>query len=119
IHGCHDELVALLGRLGYRKDFVAFVHPEGRRAIFVGDLVDRGPATPAVLRTAMAMSAAGTAFFVPGNHDVKLMRALQGRNVTVSHGLAESLAQLESETPEFKSEVVSFIDGMISHLVLD
>jgi protein phosphatase len=119
VHGCHDELIELLSRLGYREDGGAFQHPDGRRAVFLGDLVDRGPATPAVLRTAMAMTAAGSAFCVPGNHDVKLMRALQGRKVTVTHGLAESLAQLEQETAGFRTEVISFIDAMISHLVLD
>lgn len=119
IHGCHDELITLLRRLGYHEDRGTFQHPEGRRVVFLGDLVDRGPATPEVLRTAMAMTTAGSALCVPGNHDIKLMRALQGRKVNVSHGLAESLEQLSRESPEFRKEVVAFIDAMISHLVLD
>ncbi|MGD1053799.1 MAG: AAA family ATPase, partial [Candidatus Dormibacteria bacterium] len=119
VHGCHEELTALLGRLGYQAAGDGFAHPEGRRAVFLGDLVDRGPATPAVLRTAMAMVDAGSALCVPGNHDVKLMRALQGRQAKVSHGLAESLAQMEAEPPEFRKQVIAFIDGLVSHLVLD
>ena len=119
IHGCHDELIELLGVLGYMKTNETYVHPDGRRAVFLGDLVDRGPATPAVLRTVMAMVRAGSALCVPGNHDVKLMKAFQGRQVKVSHGLAESLEQFEAEPPEFKREVVAFVDGLISHLVLD
>jgi polynucleotide kinase-phosphatase len=121
IHGCYDELVELLIQLGYQltPDGRGAAHPQGRRVFFVGDLVDRGPATPAVLKLAMGMVASGTALCVPGNHEVKLMRALQGRNVTVSHGLAESLAQLEMEPPEFKTQVAAFIDGLVSHLVLD
>jgi protein phosphatase len=63
VHGCYEELVELLQRLGYvvhaDGDHAAVAPPEGRRAIFLGDLVDRGPATPSVLRLAMAMSAAG------------------------------------------------------------
>jgi polynucleotide kinase-phosphatase len=121
IHGCYDELAELLDRLGYQlaPDGTGARHPEGRRVFFVGDLVDRGPATPAVLRLAMGMAAAGDALCVPGNHEVKLSRALQGRNVTVGHGLAESLKQLAGEPPEFRAQVVEFIDNLVSHLVLD
>jgi polynucleotide kinase-phosphatase len=119
VHGCHEELTALLGRLGYEPAGAGFAHPAGRKAVFLGDLVDRGPATPAVLRSAMAMVEAGSALCVPGNHDIKLMRALQGRQVRVSHGLAESLAQMEAEPPDFRKQVIAFIDGLVSHLVLD
>ncbi|MGI8683904.1 MAG: polynucleotide kinase-phosphatase [Acidimicrobiales bacterium] len=121
VHGCYDELVALLGELGYdvAPDRSGAHHGGGRRAFFVGDLVDRGPATPAVLRLAMGMVQQGDALCVPGNHEAKLLRALRGRNVTVSHGLAESLAQLAQEPPEFTKAVAEFIDGLVSHLVLD
>ena len=119
VHGCYEELAALLGRLGYEPVGAGFAHPDGRKVVFLGDLVDRGPASPAVLRSAMAMVDAGSALCVPGNHDIKLMRALQGRQVKVSHGLAESLAQMEAEPPGFRKRVIAFIDGLISHLVLD
>ncbi|MFD1734509.1 hypothetical protein ACFSC4_29360 [Deinococcus malanensis] len=72
-----------------------------------------------MLRLVMGMVAAGTALCVPGNHDIKLMRALQGRKVTVSHGLEQSLEQLAAEPLEFRREVASFIEGLISHYVLD
>jgi protein phosphatase len=122
VHGCQEELVALLGELGYAESEEpdrAMRHPEGRKAVFLGDLVDRGPDTPGVLRLVMAMVGAGSALCVPGNHDIKLMRKLRGRDVRVTHGLAESLAQLEGETDEFKEKVVTFIDGLVSHYVLD
>ena len=121
VHGCFDELRELLDKLGYEiaADNAGAHHPAGRRAFFVGDLVDRGPATPAVLRLAMGMVDAGDALCIPGNHENKLLRALRGRNVTVSHGLAESLAQLAAEPPEFSKQVEDFIDGLVSHLVLD
>ena len=121
VHGCYDELSELLGQLGYdvAPDGTGAHHPDGRRALFVGDLVDRGPATPAVLRLAMGMVDAGDALCIPGNHEAKLLRALRGRNVTVSHGLAESLAQLAVEPPEFSKQVEEFIDGLVSHLVVD
>jgi protein phosphatase len=124
VHGCRAELEALLGELGYaisRDDSGRAVgaHRDDRRAIFVGDLVDRGPDTPGVVRLVMGMVAAGDAFCVPGNHEHKLLRALRGRDVQVTHGLAESLAQLAAEPEEFRADAERFIDGLISHYVLD
>lgn len=125
VHGCRSELETLLERLGYvleRDDQgrpVDAAHPEGRKAVFLGDLVDRGPDTPGVLRLAMGMTAAGHALAVPGNHEHKLVRALDGRKVTVSHGLETSLEQLAAQEPEFSAQVRAWADGMVSHLVLD
>ena len=90
-----------------------------RRVIFVGDLVDRGPDTPGVLRLAMGMVGAGDALCVSGNHENKLLRAMRGRNVQITHGLAESLAQLAGESAEFRADVEKFVDSLISHYVLD
>jgi len=120
LHGCCDELEQLLQLLGYeRNDGGPWVHPAGRKAIFVGDLVDRGPRIVDTLKTVMAMSQAGTALSVPGNHDIKLKRKLEGRDVTVSHGLDRSLEELEQETSEFRGQVQKFLDGLVSHYVFD
>ena len=120
VHGCADELEELLTMLGYASDpGGVWHHPAGRRVIFLGDLVDRGPRVGDVLRLAMRMVQEGTALAVPGNHDVKLMRKLRGREVQVAHGLAESLAQLETETPEFRARIADFIDDLVSHYVFD
>jgi protein phosphatase len=124
VHGCLAELEKLLIELGYELErdeagrAAGARHPQ-RRAVFVGDLVDRGPDTPGVLRLVMGMVAAGTAFCVSGNHEAKLLRALRGAKVRVNHGLAESLDQLGREPDEFRAEVERFIDGLISHYVLD
>ena len=67
----------------------------------------------------MGMVGAGDAFCVPGNHENKLVRALRGRKVQVTHGLAESLAQLAAEPAEFRAEAERFMDGLVSHYVLD
>ncbi|HEV7762447.1 MAG TPA: polynucleotide kinase-phosphatase, partial [Acidimicrobiales bacterium] len=121
IHGCHAELVELLTELGYEVDAdgSSARHPAGRRAFFVGDLVDRGPDIAGVLRRVMGMVAEGSALIVPGNHEDKLLRALRGRKVKVSHGLAQSLEQLEAEPEAFRARVVEFLDGLVSHFVLD
>jgi protein phosphatase len=124
VHGCRPELEQLLDKLGYAIDRDAAGRPVNashptRRAIFLGDLVDRGPDTPGVLRLVMGMVAAGTAFCVPGNHEAKLLKALRGKNVKRSHGLDASMEQLDAETEEFRTQVDRFIDGLISHYVLD
>ncbi|MCX5203604.1 polynucleotide kinase-phosphatase [Streptomyces sp. NBC_00237] len=115
IHGCRSELETLLAKLGYEDG----AHPEGRTAVFVGDLVDRGPDSPGVLRRVMGMVGSGNALCVPGNHENKLGRWLRGRNVQHTHGLAETIEQLEKEKDGFKEEVKDFIDGLVSHYVLD
>src|ERR1044071_3938459 len=128
IHGCFDELQALLKNLGYQiiepngdaaSHRYEAKHPEGRKVIFLGDLVDRGPRIPDVLRLAMSMVESGSALCVPGNHDIKLMRKLNGKDVRITHGLAESLEQLEREPPELKEKVATFVDKLVSHYVLD
>ena len=128
IHGCFDELRLLLQKLGYEitevngdsavKQFET-KHAEGRKVVFLGDLVDRGPRIPEVLRLAMSMVERGEALCVPGNHDIKLMRKLNGKDVRITHGLAESLEQLDREPPEFKEQVATFVDKLVSHYVLD
>jgi protein phosphatase len=125
VHGCRAELETLLTRLGYvlisdeQGRSINATHPQGRRPVFVGDLVDRGPDSPGVLRLVMGMYYSGNALCVPGNHENKLVRALAGRNVQVSHGLAETLTQLANETEEFRKAVAEFCYGLVSHLVLD
>jgi len=125
VHGCRAELESLLELLGYRlitDDLgrpIDAVHPNSRTVVFVGDLVDRGPDSPGVLRLAMGMTAAGHALAVPGNHENKLVRALDGRKVKVGHGLAGTLAQLDAEPPDFRAAVKDWCYGLISHLVLD
>jgi protein phosphatase len=128
IHGCFLELTELLDKLGYtiqatiptRTNFGFDVTPpEGRTAIFLGDLVDRGPDSPAVLRLVMSMVNAGVAYCVPGNHDMKLHKHLSGKSVVLKHGLEMTVEQLKNETPEFISDVKEFLNALVSHYVFD
>jgi protein phosphatase len=119
VHGCYDELIELLNRLGYETTEVGrIVPPPGRKVIFLGDLVDRGPKTPEVMRLVMSMVAGGVALCVPGNHDNKLLRKLRGKNVQITHGLAETLQQLE-KAPALLPMIEKFIDSLVGHYVLD
>ncbi|MBE3560390.1 MAG: polynucleotide kinase-phosphatase [Ktedonobacteraceae bacterium] len=127
VHGCFDELCELLQLLDYQvtgthehgSTGYQVSHPQGRRVIFLGDLVDRGPNSPEVLRLVMDMTASGMALCIPGNHDMKLLRKLNGRNITMTHGIVETLQQLQKEPLEFIERVKTFLDGLISHYVLD
>ena len=119
VHGCHLELQELLERLGYEPDGITYQHPEGRTAVLLGDIVDRGPASDGVLMTVMSMTEMGTALCLEGNHENKLSRKLQGRDVQVSHGLAETLEQIERNLPEFQENVTEFLRGLNAHYVLD
>jgi len=121
VHGCYDELCELLVELDYvvDKEKCIAIAPANRQAIFLGDLCDRGPHNVEVLRLVMNMVKSNNAYCVVGNHDAKLLRQLQKSNVKVSHGLEKTIEQLSLESEEFISEVKKFLDGLISHYVLD
>src|SRR5262249_42203131 len=133
VHGCCDELEALLGQLGYGEpapgagDPVwgdrSYYHPEGRKAVFLGDLVDRGPRSLDTVRLVRNMVYLGSAFCVPGNHDMKFLKALRGKNVQRTHGLAETMAELDTppsmEKTLLEGGLIDFLDGLVSHYVLD
>ncbi len=118
VHGCIDELRELLTLLGYRVgDRVE--PPPGRKALFVGDLCDRGPDTPAVYRLVLDMIDAGHALMVVGNHDWKLLRRLKGNDVKLGQGLAETMEQFSHEPPALKDRVRAFLDQGQFHYLFD
>jgi len=132
IHGCFDELVLLLNHLGYVVDENRpeglfpdpfFSHPQGRKAIFLGDIVDRGPRILDSLKLVFNMVKGASGLCVPGNHDIKFKKKLDGRDVQITHGLEQSIREFESltenERKAFLEKVLPFLDGLISHYVLD
>ena len=120
VHGCFDELTELVDKLGYEpgEDGI-YRHACGRRAVFVGDLCDRGPKNVDVLRLVMGMVRGGTAFCVPGNHDDKLRRYLNHGKVQISHGLENTIQELECEKEGFLEEVRTFLENLVSHYIFD
>jgi hypothetical protein len=68
IHGHADELESLLTTLGYRNTYGAWRHAN-RTALFVGDLIDRGPRQVDTVRMVRAMVDAGSARCIMGNHE--------------------------------------------------
>ncbi len=125
VHGCFNELKELLIALGYIIEQDRTHHnytvkpPKNHKAVFVGDLVDRGPSSPEVLRLVMDMVEAGHAYCVSGNHDDKLYRKLLGRNVQVRHGLELTMEQLSPYSSEFIARVRDFLGGLPHHVLLD
>ncbi len=132
IHGCCDELEILLGKLGYQAtpaketgfwEFPTYSHPEGRKVLFVGDLVDRGIRNLDTVKLVRNMIAANSALCVCGNHEFKLMRYLRGKKVTVGHGLQQTIDELDAipleVAEDYKIDLQKFLDGLISHYVLD
>lgn len=127
VHGCYDELCDLLAKLGYQfiyddnnnQEITSVQHPKGRKVIFLGDLVDRGPKSPEVLALAMTMVNNKEAHCIPGNHDQKLLKYLNGKPVQINHGLDKTLEQLDKKSPEFIEAIKNFIYRMVSHYVLD
>lgn len=133
VHGCADELEELLAQLGYERTShavadslwgdVVYRHPAGRKAVFVGDLVDRGPRVLDTLRIVRNMVEHGSGLCVPGNHDMKLLKKLSGRDVQITHGLAQTLAEIDALSDDVRSpfceSLAKFLDGLVSHYVLD
>ncbi|MBX3275885.1 MAG: AAA family ATPase [Sandaracinaceae bacterium] len=116
VHGCLDELEALLAALGYTPEGA---HPDGRRLILLGDVVDRGPKIAGVLRLVMRAVRAHGALCVIGNHEAKVLRWLDGGTPGKGRGLAATIAELEREPEGFRREVQGFLRALPDHLVLD
>jgi len=126
VHGCFDELRALLSKLGAEiepdKSFAGYrmtAPPAGRRLVYVGDLVDRGPASAQVVAFVRQSVADGFALCVKGNHDLKAARWFAGRDVKTSHGLAATIASYTSASSAEKSAAHTFLANLPTHLWLD
>ena len=125
VHGCFGELVSLLEKLQYSVTFdenkkrYIVNRPDESLVLFVGDLVDRGPNSPEVVRLVMDMVEEGIAYCVSGNHDDKLLRLLMGRSVRIRHGLEVTVSQLRGYEKGFKERVKEFLLGLPHHIILD
>ncbi len=119
VHGCLDELLSLLERLGYRWNGQDLTPPQGRTLVFVGDLVDRGPKVAEVVTLVRRGVETGVALSVRGNHDDRLARALAGEAVKPSRLLDTSLAQLERLPAADVAVIRDFLAALPARLELD
>ena len=93
IHGCYDEMIALIEKLGYSLTSGVPVHPENRTLVFLGDLTDRGPKSLEVVEFVGRAVEEGAVRYVPGNHCNKLYRFFKGNPVKLQHGLETTAAE--------------------------
>ena len=85
----------------------------------MGDLVNRGPDTPDVLRIVISMMRDGSALCVKGNHEEKLARRLRGAGHRPDPALDHSIAGINAAGPDFRSAVLTFVASLPCHLWLD
>lgn len=124
LHGCYDELVGLLERLGHGdmilEDRLDAPEP---RVIFVGDLVDRGDRNLDTFDLVVELVERGEALCVIGNHDRRFARWLRGDDVALTHGLADTVAEFEQLTKEeqraFRQRALAFYDSLPSAIRFD
>lgn len=119
VHGCGDALERLLKKLGYRLHAGAYQHPE-RQAVFVGDIIDRGPHVRKALRLVRSMVDAGSARMVLGNHEFNALayctpaRPDSDREYVRSHSprnarqMTETLAQFADYPEEWQDYLAWF-----------
>ena len=110
VHGEFAALDRLMTALGYDD---AGRHPVGRRLVFVGDLTDRGPDSPAVLDRVAAMVGAGRAQCIVGNHELNLLRDVpkHGNGWWVAPGVLGRLPAVPVD-PLSKARFTEFVGGL-------
>ncbi|WP_339312488.1 polynucleotide kinase-phosphatase [Paenibacillus sp. FSL k6-2145] len=127
IHGCYDEMMELIVRLGYvdKDGSGLYRHPEGRKLVSVGDVTSRGPESLQCLLFWQRHCTAELAYMIDSNHGWKIARYLDGRDVTLSHGderVEMELLQFEQEhgqetAKRVRAELRTFLLDAPSHLV--
>ncbi len=88
IHGEIDALRSLLGRLGYAEDGA---HAEKRRLVFLGDLTDRGPDSPAVVNLVSNLLERERAQCILGNHELNILLGQKKHGNAWLHGAGEEV----------------------------
>lgn len=107
IHGCYDEFMLLIEKLGYSMDTGIPVHAEDRHLAFVGDATDRGPNSLKMLQLLFHMQDAQVLHYSPGNHCNKLYRFAKGNNVQLTHGLETTVAEIDALSKEQRNQFLT------------
>ncbi|XKE94622.1 polynucleotide kinase-phosphatase [Metaplanococcus flavidus] len=126
VHGCFDELIQLLVKLGYAKNEEGlYKHPDGRKFVSVGDVMSRGPASLETMRFFYRHVEGNLALMIDSNHGWKIARWLEGRQVVLSHGdekVEEEFRIFEAQkgperANELKRQLKDFLLTAPSHYV--
>ncbi len=127
IHGCFDEFLILLHKLGYQQNTAGFyIHPEGRKILSLGDIMSRGPKSLQTLQFFYNHIQAGLAYMVDSNHGWKIARWLDGKQVQLTHGddkveqefLAYEHAHGVEKAAKLKEQLKDLLLKAPSHYVL-
>lgn len=127
VHGCFDEMIQILEKLGYEQNHEKyFIHPEGRKFLSLGDVMSRGPKSLETMQFFLRHVNQDLAYMIDSNHGWKIARWLDGRKVTLNHGdelVEEEIKQFqeqygEEQTVELKKELKKFLLNAPSHYVL-
>lgn len=109
VHGHAELLITLLQKLGYREDS-GWSHPEGRRAVFVGDVIDRGPFQLETLRIVRGMTERGSAFCMLGNHEYNAVcRRLGKRALAAKDPHVSFLEEMARANPLYEETLAWFL----------
>lgn len=129
VHGCFDELCQLITKLGYEltssphKNSVdtmhSVQHAEQRTLVFVGDLVDRGPASVPCLKLVRDLCEQGQAYCVAGNHEARLRNWLEDGSVKLTHGLATTAHEFSTVSADLRQQLTDFIAELPTYMQLD
>lgn len=128
VHGCYDELLLLLKKLGHKRltepEALPDAAPSERNLVmFVGDLVDRGDRSLDCVRLVMTLCRKGYAKMVVGNHDYRFLRWLQGADVVIAHGLGATIAEVDAlpsdERDRLRAEIIRFFSDAPKALRFD
>jgi polynucleotide kinase-phosphatase len=128
IHGCFDEMIEILEKLGYEQNHENYyIHPEGRKFLSLGDVMSRGPKSLESMQFFLRHVNNGLAYMIDSNHGWKIARWLDGRKVTLNHGdefVKEELKKFQEQYGEertieiIKKELKKFLLDAPSHYVL-
>lgn len=112
VHGCRRQLLSLLQKLGHcNSEGQPVVHPQQRKLVLLGDLVDRGPDSAGVLKLVMQLCREVGAQCLRGNHDERLLRFLLGHPVNTDRPLLDTVAQIDKRGAKFRQEAISFLSS--------
>lgn len=120
IHGCFDEFIEILSKLGYIKNEEGyFIHPEGRKILSLGDVMSRGPRSIETLQFFQKHVTAGLAYMIDSNHGWKIARWLDGKNVKLAHGDENVKAEFDEYEIKFGIEESERLKEQIRDLLIE
>nr|WP_263326332.1 polynucleotide kinase-phosphatase [Neobacillus sp. Marseille-Q6967] len=120
IHGCYEEFLELLAKLGYQENEQGYyIHPEGRKLLSLGDMLSRGPRSLEALQFFQKHVAAGLAYMIDSNHGWKIARWLDGKNVKLAHGDENVKEEFEEYERQFGEEATLTLKEQMKSLLLE